>query len=297
MSITYEEALATLNSMFGPPWTPDTIDAVLRHHEGHMENTVESVLAHGDGDPQDLVRKLQNPEVPSNSGAGDNISMDEEIARQLAREGDGPKGRAPGTRQVNPAPTNSTNGASSERPKQPAKTGRGTPTQLPPDFLRIPGHSQGPSTIDEDEQLARMLQDELFTQELANNPEFAHLARGRRNVGASQRAARSSSTRPAQSGEQRDFGKEFMMGLSDLGENAKRRLQLIAANFNAKQNTNSPGGGLGGSSGRGERRGLLDSGAEEDVGFGRQDSEMEMQSIEPPSSTFGGFGLGSKKDK
>ena len=31
-----------------------------------------------------------------------------------------------------------------------------------------------------DEQLARMLQDELFQEELRNNPEFSHLA-GRRN--------------------------------------------------------------------------------------------------------------------
>ena len=38
--------------------------------------------------------------------------------------------------------------------------------------------------VTHDEALARMLQDELFSQELANNPEFAHLARGRpRTVG------------------------------------------------------------------------------------------------------------------
>jgi len=212
MSITYEEALSTLNSMFGLPWTSETLDAVLRHHQGHMENTVESVLSHGDGDPRDLVRKLQNPDLSSGSGAIHQISMDEEIARQLARESDGPQGRAAArmNRRVVPAPADSANNTLSERGNQPSKKGRGTPTELPPDFLRIPGRSYGSNTINEDEQLARMLQDELFTQELANNPEFAHLAYGRRNVGVNNRTGRHS----AGVATHNDFGKDFMKGLS-----------------------------------------------------------------------------------
>eukprot|EP00568_Trieres_chinensis_P008523 CAMPEP_0183295812 /NCGR_PEP_ID=MMETSP0160_2-20130417/3628_1 /TAXON_ID=2839 ORGANISM="Odontella Sinensis, Strain Grunow 1884" /NCGR_SAMPLE_ID=MMETSP0160_2 /ASSEMBLY_ACC=CAM_ASM_000250 /LENGTH=84 /DNA_ID=CAMNT_0025457345 /DNA_START=353 /DNA_END=603 /DNA_ORIENTATION=+ len=78
MSITYEEALSTLTSMFGPPWTQDALDAVLRHHEGHMENTVETVLSHGDGDPTDLVERLARPPPE--------VSNDEELARSLAAE-------------------------------------------------------------------------------------------------------------------------------------------------------------------------------------------------------------------
>lgn len=289
MSITYEEALSTLTSMFGVPWTTETLDAVLRHHQGHMENTVESILSHGQGDPQDLVRKLKNPELASGCGAKDQISMDEEIARQLARESDGPGGIAAArtSRRVVPAPATSASNT--------AKKGRGTPTELPPDFLRIPGRSYGSNTINEDEQLARMLQDELFTQELANNPEFAHLARGGRGVGVNHRTGR----QYGGAAPHNDFGKDFMKGLSDLGENAKKRLQLIAANFNAKQNGNSASGGAGGSSGRGERRSLLDgSGDDDEVSFGNQGNEMEMQSMSPPSLSLGGFGMGgSKKEK
>ena len=89
---------------------------------------------------------------------------------------------------------------------QPQKKGKGTPHSLPHDFLRIPGYAgQGgtlhspPSSssssssssyhpplhespaghggyIDSDAALARLLQDELFMQELAANPEFAYLA-------------------------------------------------------------------------------------------------------------------------
>lgn len=40
MSLSYEEALATLQSMFGDQgYTAQDLDAVLRHFGGHMENT------------------------------------------------------------------------------------------------------------------------------------------------------------------------------------------------------------------------------------------------------------------
>lgn len=143
MSITYEEALATLEAMFGAPWTRQTLDAVLRHEKGHMENTCERILNHGSQDPQLLVEALKSQ-----------VSMDEELARQMQGGGGG---GAPRT----------------------SKKSRGTPTKLPDDFLRIPGYKYrgaAPGVMD-DETLARMLQDELFSEELARNPDFAHLAR------------------------------------------------------------------------------------------------------------------------
>jgi hypothetical protein len=92
-----------------------------------------------------------------------------------------------------------TTGRTTRRPDPPPAAGtrgRGTPIALPPDFLRIPGRmypaasssssssssrAAAAATSDmTDEQLARMLQDELFQEELRNNPEFSHLA-GRRN--------------------------------------------------------------------------------------------------------------------
>lgn len=269
MSITYEEALSTLTSMFGAPWTQETLDAVLRHHQGHMENTVETVLAHGNGDPAALVERLKNPQA--------SVSMDEEIARQLANESR--PSAAPGA-------------------KKKKQLGRGTPTQLPTDFLRIPGRKYETSTVvDQDEALARMLQDELFTQELANNPEFAHLARagGRRILGGM--AQNRASGRPSPSafpgagrgaaGSQTQDGPNIVEKLSEMGENAKKRLALLAAQWNANMNRNarpSPAsGGHGGSSGSSaERRGLLDGEGddEEEVAFlGRRSNAVEMQSV------------------
>lgn len=177
MSISYEEALATLSAMFGPPWMQDSLDTVLRHYQGHMENTVDAILRHGDGDPQALIDTLMTGGNPEDAAT----SMDEQLARQLAKE---ERGRRP----TRPTTTDNINRPPDPPAATPTKKGRGTPATLPTDFLRIPGATVSTSTdnttMDSDAALARMLQDELFSQELANNPEFAHLARSRlRTVG------------------------------------------------------------------------------------------------------------------
>lgn len=168
MSITYEEALGTLEAMFGTPWTRESLDAVLRHFQGHMENTVESILHYGDGDPASHIKELKNG---TNT---DIIRMDEELAMQLAKE-----------ERTKPSSYVAASAPAAPNKKQ----GRGPVVELPADFLRVPGFSGSSGAADSftvggDEALARMLQDELFSQELANNPEFAHLAQGRpRTVG------------------------------------------------------------------------------------------------------------------
>jgi hypothetical protein len=274
MSISYEEALGTLSAMFGDPWTQDTLDTVLRIKKGHMENTVEAILQHGGGDPQALIKQLQ-------SGASDsNTAMDEAIARQIAQEERGGSGgRRSTTTTSQPAPA-------------PKPKGRGTPTELPPDFLRIPGApiptAASNSTMDADEALARMLQDELFSQELANNPEFAHLARGGRprmvggrpsrskNVGEMPRA--SAAGYPG-GGHRRDHheGPNILDKLSEMGGEARSRLAAFAAQWNEKNrgtsNSNMTAMGARGTAVQ-ETRGLLD---DDDDG-----EEMEM--------TFAGTG-------
>mmetsp|Transcript_20036 Transcript_20036/g.30449 ORF Transcript_20036/g.30449 Transcript_20036/m.30449 type:complete len:263 (-) Transcript_20036:1795-2583(-) len=253
MSITYEEALTTLTSMFGSPWTKASLDAVLRHHNGHMENTVESVLLHGEGHPDDLVRKLKT------GGSNQSLQqaqsqMDEELARQLAK-------------QQHDQHSSATDNSNTK------KKGRGTPTGLPPDFLRVPGSY----TAKDDEALARMLQDELFTQELANNPEFAHLALSPRTAGG--RAVRSQSTSAQKGGipatkvaPRRKEEPNIIEKISELGENAKKRLAVLAAQWNATKSKVVGGHNIE----KGvisERRGLLEN-AEDEVDF--EPDEMEM---------------------
>ena len=195
MSISYEEALATLEAMFGAPWTRESLDLVLRHEKGPMENTCDRILNYGsERNPQGLLEQLQSGQGGASASGGDQqVNMDEEIARQLAAQQGGSGATSGGAASSSTAPT-----ASTQQHK-----GRGTPTVLPKDFLRIPGYphrsvlaeragsgsasrsgGSGPGMNGggaqmDDEALARMLQDEFFSQELARNPEFAHLAGGR----------------------------------------------------------------------------------------------------------------------
>ncbi|KAL3911426.1 MAG: hypothetical protein SGARI_001655 [Bacillariaceae sp.] len=260
MSISYEEALSTLQAMFGDPWTRDTLDAVLRHEKGHMENTCELILQHGDKAPQILLDRLKS------GGPEPQVAMDEQLARQLA---DGGRG-----------------GSSAAAPAA-ARNGRGTPTTLPDGFLRLPGYKPAASTSSgaaaagggamDDETLARMLQDELFSEELARNPDFAHLARGGRRSGGSRTSASNArvpaSRRTAGGPNQNPFeGANLMQKVSDMGEGARRKLQQFAVNFEQKmsvmggQNAAAAGGGGGpqrgslheASGAAAERRGLLD---------------------------------------
>jgi hypothetical protein len=166
MSLSYEEALSTLQSMFGETWSKESLDAILRHFEGHMENTIEAILNHGRKEPEALIAKLKNF-----------TNLDEDLARQLEAQ--------------EHQQTSTTNSSAT------MKKGLGTPTRLPPEFLRIPGYSL-PSTVAADEQLARMLQDEIFQRELANSREFGHLARNpsRTNYPGAAAAAASTSDGP-----------------------------------------------------------------------------------------------------
>jgi len=240
MSITYEQALGTLTSMFTAPWTEDSLDTVLRHFEGHMENTVDAVLTHGDTDPHLLIQRLQ-------SGTNQE-EMDEQLARELAN----------GTQQQHPSSSTNATAAANQGAVTPqaaprSKKGRGNPTALPDDFLRIPGNNG----ISNDEALARMLQDKLFADEIRNNPEFAHLARGRGGIHRSRM------------NQQQHEGPNIMEALGSMGENAKKRLQELAVkvknNINNIDQANARrNDGPYGSSGVSERRGLLDIGDDDD---------------------------------
>lgn len=229
-----------------------------------MENTVDLILRHGNGDPQILVDQLESGIDPRQNS----VAVDEELARQLSQ----------GRDDSNSAPA-------------PDRSGKGWPTTLPEDFLRVPGVAPGANSFNDDEALARMLQDELFTEELSRNPDFAHLARGRSNATRPPAAASRSTVNPATAAANRfgEFASRFtgnksqqqqngsnrslnngsvpqspniMDKISEMGDNAKRRLQVLAAQFNASNERNAAaaaGTGTQQSTGAAtEFRGLLD---------------------------------------
>jgi len=255
MAITYEEALSTLEAMFQAPWTRDTLDAVLRHENGHMENTCERILAHGDKDPLILADRLANGEPDPQE------AIDMALAQQLSAQENGGGGGGGGR-------------SAESAPKAPGKQGRGAPAALPDDFLRVPGfkipaNAGASAAAMDDESLARMLQDELFSEELARNPDFAHLAgRGggrRRTAPPAQRRAGAPPPNPFE-------GVNVMDKLSEMGDKTRQRLQIMARNFELRLNANKGAGG-GPSTmpentvSAAERRGLLDDDDMEQIEF------------------------------
>eukprot|EP00804_Cyclotella_cryptica_P016197 CCRYP_005699-RA/>CCRYP_005699-RA protein AED:0.01 eAED:0.01 QI:217/1/1/1/0.66/0.5/4/2369/321 len=318
MTITYEEALSTLQSMF-TSYTPQQLDAVLRHHNGHMENTVETLLTH-QGTPEELTERLKRGFVVGGGGAAGsaNIDADEELARQLAREDQQRhqpreyeqqrQNLPPGQRRLmssNVAPPRNQSGVARE-----TTSGRGTATTLPVDFLRIPGRkypqqqpppqqSVGRAGGMTDEQLARMLQDELFQEELRNNPEFSHLA-GRRH--AQQMTGRSTYSGAGGGGGGPNW-EEIGNRLSELGDAAKRRFQEFAANWSdpnrINRNTQRPAAQTT------ERRGLLSSNNDLDMeeemnfvgGSSAAGDAVELRDVGGGSGAGSGSGIDWSGDK
>ena len=93
-----------------------------------MENTVDMILRHGEGSPETLLKQIEEGIDPN----AQVVQADEALARQLSQAG-----RPPASNK---------------------KKGRGTPTILPDDFLRVPnGAAITPNQMSDDEALARML--------------------------------------------------------------------------------------------------------------------------------------------
>jgi hypothetical protein len=292
MALSYEEALSTLQSMFGETWTKEGLDSVLRYFEGHMENTIEAILNHGTNDPQALISKLN----PSNAVT----DFDEDLARQLARE----EQQQQQQQRQQQSSTTSSRAPITNTITTTAKRGLGTSVELPAEFLRIPGYNL-PSTVAADEQLARMLQDEILQRELANSREFGYLARNTNAINRTNYPAPGGGTVAAASAYSE--GPNIMDKLAEMGDQAKSRLTLWAAQLNAQSkkifaDTQNAAAAHSATAATQERTSLLNSGAsaEEEVTFSStynnnhnnnnrtSSRDYEMKSMD---------GKGNKKDK
>lgn len=220
MALSYEEALSTLESMFAESaWTRESLDAVLRHQKGHMENTVDFILRHTGKDPQTLMEQLQAGMNPDES----TIRMDAELARQLAQSAN--------------VTTQGESGA------------RGTPTLLPDDFLRIPGYNPADFVSETDEELARRLQNEE-NQEARRPPPSNNLAARRAAAARTQQRTAAPPIGPVLQQNLQTVQKH----LNEFGENVTSQFRMITSRFNKnaahqQQDDVTPAA---------ERRGLLD---------------------------------------
>jgi hypothetical protein len=154
MALSYEEGMATLRSIF-PSWDAEVLAQLLEANEGHLENTIDMALT------------MEPPGAASTSPAV-------AVARTP------PPAPTPARTQVHTP--QSRQQSLSPRVKQ-----RASRVKLPDDFLRLPGGG-GDGGRDramteqerQDAQLAQMMQDEIFREQLFADEEFSAHFQGQR---------------------------------------------------------------------------------------------------------------------
>jgi len=214
MSISFENAVETLKSMF-PEWDEETLTTLLMSNQYHVERTIETILSMcGDTDVSAPASVAPAP-TPSYVAQGNAIQSPQLRAAYPASSGSQP--------------------ASAPPPADPRY--RGVKSTLPDDFLRPPGFQ---TRIYADEELALMLQNELFLREarqvLGPEYDFSAQQQGRypRNNQPNDPNRSRTNSRPV-SGDgadptaNPDLG--IMKTLSSMGTAAKSRLAALATRF------------------------------------------------------------------
>lgn len=246
--ITLDDALASLKSMF-PTYEEDALRELLAANRNHIERTIEAVLMmEGEAEIPSGVPPPSTDDSAVSQGGPSSATSGPDTGDLLFGTADDspkpePKEGVVDTAQIQKATSN---------PTKPGR--RGVKVNLPEDFLRPPGWRENNQTLG-DEQLAIMLQNEMFQREVRANMGDDFVTRMRRtggrdpNGGASSSSSSSTSRQSQQGLDSRngtgtaaprrdsvpDMG--IMKGLSSLSAGAKRNLNALAAKFDSKNKT------------------------------------------------------------
>jgi|MDTB01.2.fsa_nt_gb hypothetical protein len=235
--VTVSEAVASLQSMF-PSYEEDVLRALLAANNNQIEHTIEQVLtmegdSPGSGPSASAERHKPGSEAPQHQ-TEDLLSLgtEDKQVNQDINVGVPEKGVSPVEVSVRKA-------------ADPSMERRGTKVTLPEDFLRAPGWRENNPTLG-DEQLAIMLQNEMFQRQVAASmgENFLESMRGgnrsnaSRNTGGSAAGGKDSSgvSRAGtsnSSGTVPDMG--ILKSLSSMSEGARRNLNALAAQFDNKK--------------------------------------------------------------
>lgn len=242
MAITYEEAVNTLCGMF-ESWDRATIVEVFKSTNYHLERTIEMILTM-DGSIEtpppatsstttEAHQSTNQPSVPAPSRTPPETNFFEDFGQEL---------------DTDPHSTSEDDEISTQH--------RGIRCQLPDDFLRAPNYN---SLTIGDEQLALMLQNEMFLREVhrtLGDDLFNPYGRNTRTTSqqhphpqgsaAGNRAQQQQQqqSQPHQQQQQEgipDMG--ILKGLSEMGTEMRKQLNNLALRFNTNNsNSNQPGG-------------------------------------------------------
>jgi hypothetical protein len=252
--VTFNDAIRSLNEMF-PSFDAELLAAMLRDNGNHMERTIEQVLqmetdsgGKGSSEPSSGSSATSPAPVPVPAPTPVRQLKEDTRPYESSDQSSGPKagssevaGMKIGGAYGSPAGVS----AAGKR-----AGGRGTKTTLPDSFLRPPGWRENNLTIG-DEQLALMLQDEMFRKELRDAGMGSIFGGGGQRPadgGSSTGSTGSSGSSGSSSNLIPDMG--ILSGLSSLSLGARRNLNNLAARFSSKKSP--PVNGAGPLEGEGE---------------------------------------------
>mmetsp|Transcript_22749 Transcript_22749/g.39261 ORF Transcript_22749/g.39261 Transcript_22749/m.39261 type:complete len:328 (-) Transcript_22749:169-1152(-) len=234
MSISFESAVETLKVMF-PDWDEETLSTILVSNNYHVENTIETVLSMGEtnGDEKPVSRPTSPPTTrPGGAVGAPPPSRPQETSGPTASQGN-PFGAAPSS--------------SSGR-------NRGLRCDLPADFLRPPSWQPNTHTILADEELALMLQDEMFQEQVrqALGENYLNETMGPNGTRRTVPASGNARNQPAAGNTQPQPDMGILKALNSMGSAAKRNLSNLAQGFSSSSSNNNASntsrGGFGGGS-------------------------------------------------
>jgi hypothetical protein len=156
--MSYEAAIEMLTNMFSE-WDQETLAIILESNNYHMESTIEQCLAMSGGSTESNT-VMSTPSVPGKPATLE--AEDDLLGLNIGGGAVQPSDISTSTSGPSVEGTQSKQQGTRYR-KQPGRRGR--PCTLPDNFLRPPGWSNVDLTLG-DEQLAIMLQNELFRKEV-----------------------------------------------------------------------------------------------------------------------------------
>jgi len=236
MSITFEAAVDTLQSMF-PSYDKETLSMLLQSNSNNVERTIESVLVMEgtlDSVGSDNLPPYPPPREPQHAAAGSSAGkpVSDFAAPQRPHWQEMPPTRYDGS-----SSSGSGNGNGS------ARAGAKRRVELPEDFLRPPGWRLKNVTLG-DEQLALMLQNEMFQREARDMLGVTFQRGGPGGVGPAGAGAarpgtsgmppRAAAATPGAAGSEGIPDLGIIKGLSTLSDQARKSLNGLALRFQAR---------------------------------------------------------------
>ena len=251
MAVSFEDAVDTLLAMF-PSWDKSALSELLLSNQNHMERTVEAVL---------MMEDPSSVSTVNTSSASSNMNTNPSVPTDSFNSSFPPIPPSSDSRNY---PSNTTSNNTQYR---------GIRCTLPGDFLRPPSQYPMNDNIMADEQLALMLQNELFQREVrdALGDEFMYnyiRPQPNRPVGSNS-GIQANNTNSNQGGNNSVPDLGILKGLSSVGETAKRTLSQLATKF---KSSNSGSGNSGNS---GEQYGVTNAMHR----GGSREKEQEMRSL------------------